>query len=259
MRVGCLRFVSISFGLTLVLSASSTILLAQRPSAAVGAADGGAREVLVSIFIPPKPNAPFFLTLDTEWTRPLGNGGAYTLVNERHIARDSAGRIYQERWILTPKNGHFESSMNRIEIADPAQHTRLNCVVAVRRCTVEPYQELTTTAYRPPVQPSHPLPNGEGFYLHEDLGKDNLLGFDTDGYRETITLNPGSFGNDRPMVTTREFWYSPALAINLISRLDSPQSGKQTFTAKEISRAEPDPKLFARPEGFTLEYPDHEQ
>ena len=75
----------------------------------------------------------------------------------------------------------------------------------------------------------------------------SLVGFDTVGYRETTTLNPGVFGNDQPMVTTREFWYSPQLGINLISKVDSPQAGKQTFTVTVISAAEPDPQLFTIP------------
>jgi hypothetical protein len=60
--------------------------------------DGGTRQVLESIFIPPLTHAPFSLTLETEWTRTMANGGTYTLVNKRQIIRDSAARIYQERW-----------------------------------------------------------------------------------------------------------------------------------------------------------------
>src|SRR5271165_4821312 len=67
--------------------------------------DGGVREVLESIVIPPIPNAPFTATLDTEWVRYAGDGATITLVNERHIARDRMGRIYQERWYLVPKSG----------------------------------------------------------------------------------------------------------------------------------------------------------
>lgn len=64
----------------------------------VGVHDGGTRQVLESIFVPPMDKAPFQLTLATEWTRPLGRDGSYTLANRRRIMRDSAGRIYQERW-----------------------------------------------------------------------------------------------------------------------------------------------------------------
>lgn len=80
--------------------------------------DGGVREVLESIVIPPLPNAPFTATLDTEWVRYAGEGATITLVNERHIARDRNGRVYQERWYLVPKNGKVKSEMNWIQIAE---------------------------------------------------------------------------------------------------------------------------------------------
>jgi hypothetical protein len=59
-------------------------------------------------------------------------------------------------------------------------------------------------------------------------------------------------GNDQPMVTTREFWYSPRLAVNLVSAVDAPQSGKQVFTAREISTAEPEPTFFEIPADFKI-------
>jgi hypothetical protein len=58
--------------------------------------DGGVTEVLQSIVVPPKPGSPFTLTLETEWVKQLYDGGTTTLVNKRRIARDAAGRIYQE-------------------------------------------------------------------------------------------------------------------------------------------------------------------
>jgi hypothetical protein len=59
-------------------------------------------------------------------------------------------------------------------------------------------------------------------------------------------------GNDKPMVTMREFWYSPELAINLISIVDAPQSGKQVFTAKDVKTSEPEPSLFIVPDEYKI-------
>ena len=74
----------------------------QKPVQQFFAQYGGTREVLESIVIPPKAQAPFSLLLQTEWVKTLSDGGTITSVNERHIARDSKGRIYQERWFLVP-------------------------------------------------------------------------------------------------------------------------------------------------------------
>jgi hypothetical protein len=242
------------FGFTIVLAAFSAPrpIHAQVQQPSVVIRDGGTREVLESIFIPPIPPAPFSLTLDTEWTRPMANGGTYTLVNERHILRDSAGRIYEERWLLVPKGGKMKSEMNMIQVADPVQHTLYNCFTAERQCNLLRYSGSSTASYKPSLATSGPLPDGNGFRTNENLGASTVAGMDTTGYRETTTLNPGVYGNDQPMVTTREFWYSAALRINLLSTLDSPQSGRQKFTVTQVSTSEPEPQWFQIPEGYKV-------
>lgn len=80
----------------------------------------------------------------------------------------------------------------------------------------------------------------------------NTNGVDTTGFRETTTINPGVMGNDQPMISTREFWYSAQLGINLISKVDTPQSGKQVFTVKDLTTSEPDPTIFELPEGYKI-------
>jgi hypothetical protein len=54
------------------------------------------------------------------------------------------------------------------------------------------------------------------------------------------------------MVSLREFWYSPRLALNLISIVDDPQSGKQVFTVKELSTSEPEPGFFEVPADYKI-------
>ncbi len=214
--------------------------------------DGGTRGVMESIFVPPIPDAPFTLTLVTEWSRPLGNGGSFTLANQRRIARDGKGRIYQERWLLVPKGGKIASEMNVIQIVDPAEHTTHNCFVREKACEIIGYGLSTQSVYKPRIGSTGPLPDGRGYQQHEELGVSNTAGVDTTGYRETTTLNPGVLGNDQPMVTVREFWYSARLGISLISKVDDPQSGKQVFTVKDLTTSEPDPRLFDVPEGYKI-------
>ena len=214
--------------------------------------DGGTSGNMESIFIPPIKNAPFTLTLATEWSRPLANGGSFTLANERRIARDANGRIYQERWILVPKGGKVKSEMNVRQVSSPADHTTRNCYTAPKACEVIGFRLSSDAVYRPPTGTTGALPDNRGFYQHEDLGVSNLAGVDVNGYKETTTLNAGVLGNDQPMVTLREFWYSSRLGISLSSKVDDPQSGRQVFTVKELSTAEPDPALFDVPAGYQV-------
>ena len=66
------------------------------------------------------------------------------------------------------------------------------------------------------------------------------------------TIEPGVMGNDKPMVTTREFWYAPRLAVNLVSIVDSPLSGKQVFTVNGLSISEPEPGYFQVPTDYKV-------
>ncbi|HEY2469942.1 MAG TPA: hypothetical protein VGI45_19145 [Terracidiphilus sp.] len=214
--------------------------------------DGGVTETLQSIYIPPLVGAPFSAIVHTEWTRPLPGGGSYTMVNQRSVARDGHGRIYEERWLLVPKDSGVESRMNVIQIADPNQHTLYNCFVFERRCTLLKFAEQALTSYQPLVVPTGPIDNNKGFTTHLDLGIRSIAGFDTSGTRETTTLLPGAVGNDRVFVTTREFWQAPQIGVNVLSIVDGPQTGKQSFTVSDVSLTEPDPQLFELPEGYEI-------
>ena len=227
----------------------------QKPVQQYYAEDGGAHGgVLESIVIPPKVNAPFSLLLQTEWVRTLPDGGTITTVNQRRIARDTEGRIYQERWFLVPKNGKAESQMTTIQISDSNNHTLYNCFM------LDPKKECVLTIFTPSPNaifkfqgpPTGPLSGGMGEAIHEDLGTQLVAGVETTGTRDSTIYNPGLFGNDRKMTIEREFWYSSKLGFNLLSKRSDPRIGTQTFTATDLTLSEPDPKLFDLPEGFKI-------
>lgn len=222
----------------------------------VNFSDGGASPrgtgPMESIFIPPKLNAPFSLKLAAEWSRPLATGGSFTLANERAIVRDSKGRIYQERRILVPKDGDFKSEMNVFQITDPRQHIWYNCSTRSKICELLPYNENAEAQYMPRIGNTGPLPHGRGFNQVDDLGVETIEGLEAHGYRETCLFNIGAMGNDVPMTSIREFWFSERLGIDLKSIVDNPQSGKQLFTVKELSTSEPDSAYFRIPEGYRV-------
>jgi hypothetical protein len=83
------------------------------------------------------------------------------------------------------------------------------------------------------------------------VGRD-IENIETQGFRDTTTLNVGVFGNDRPMVTTREFWYADKIGVNLVSTVDGARTGKQIFTLSDINLADPDMQLFELPAGFEI-------
>jgi hypothetical protein len=214
--------------------------------------DGGTSGRMESITVPPITGAPFSLTLSTEWSRSLAGSGTITLANQRPIMRDGKGRIYQERWFLVPKGGSVKSELEIIQIMDPIQRTWYNCAVRSKVCELLNFRMRSDMVYKPSIGVSGPLPDGKGYRQHEELGASNLSGEDVVGYRDTLTLNPGVMGNDQPLVSTRESWYSAHLAINLVSKVDSPTSGKQIFAVTSLTTSEPDPKFFEIPEGYKI-------
>jgi hypothetical protein len=69
------------------------------------------------------------------------------------------------------------------------------------------------------------------------------------GTLETGVIASGAMGNDSPMLVKREFWYSPQLGVNLISKRQDPRFGIQNFDVSDIVLGEPDAKLFEIPRG----------
>ena len=225
-----------------------------KPAPQYNVQDGGVRETLESIVIPPKAGAPFTITLQTEWVKTLYDGGTITSVNQRRIARDSKGRVYQERWFLVPKNGKVDSEMTTIQLTDPNAHTLYNCFMLEkpRQCVLTYFSPTTTAVYRQATVKTGELPNDKGSALHEELGKQIISGLETVGTRDSVIYNPWVFGNDRKTTALWEYWYSPDLGINLLSIVSDPRFGKQIFTVTDVMLGEPDSKLFELPEGFQV-------
>ena len=240
-----------------IAPAANTGAQNQDQRAVITASDGGAYGPMQSIFVPPKAGAPFTLKLASEWIRPLGNAGTYALANERRIVRDGRGRIYQERWIMVPKGGAVKSWMNVFQITDPEQHTWYNCETKTKVCEILTYHLTAEDTYVPPIGTTGPTQDGNATRQHEDLGTGSVLGVETHGYRETVTVRPGAMGNDAPMVRAREFWYSPDLGFNLQSTVETPEAGKQVFTVKELTLGEPDATFFIVPDDYKAV--DHRQ
>jgi hypothetical protein len=227
----------------------------QKNAPRMRAQDGGVSEMMESIVVSAKPQAPFTLMLETEWVRMLGDGGTITLTNKRRIARDAAGRVYQERWFLEPKNGDVESQMTTIQIADPNAHTLYNCFFVGNKkniCELLSYTPMTTAVNIGAKPATGDLPGNQGTFVHENLGKQFISGVETVGVRDSTTYNPGVFGNDRKMTVEREAWYSPHLDLNLLSVRSDPRTGKQTFTATNVVLGDPEPALFELPAGFKV-------
>jgi hypothetical protein len=103
----------------------------------------------------------------------------------------------------------------------------------------------------PPVSPAG-APKHPGAPELQDLGKQSIAGLETVGTRETIVIPTGALGNNSPLLMKREFWYSPKLGVNLVSKRQDPLSGIQNFEVSSVVLGEPDTKLFQVPSGSKI-------
>jgi hypothetical protein len=233
-----------TYFLLLGLAVSGLVVGAQESSRGP---DGGTTSHVSGVELLAIPGKPFSAKTSTEWTRKLEDGSTVTLRLEASLARDSQGRMYRERRSFVPANSTEKSRLNEVHLYDPTTRTQALCEARTFRCVITDY--APQTVYTP--TPAGALGNGTGYLTRESLGVDSIAGMNVTGTRETRTINPGAAGNERAMVSTREFWYSPEIQTNLLVIRNDPQNGKQVIRLSDISLSEPDPHMFEIPIGYT--------
>jgi hypothetical protein len=87
----------------------------------------------------------------------------------------------------------------------------------------------------------------------ESLGTQSIEGVMAEGTRMTLTIPAGKIGNDRPIVTVNERWYSPELQTVVLTKNSDPRMGETTYRLTNINRSEPDPSLFQVPADYTVD------
>ena len=111
------------------------------------------------------------------------------------------------------------------------------------------------------VRSGIPMPVGNGVFSwtsdaevnQEQLGSQTIEGVVAEGTRTTFTIAAGKIGNDRPIVTVNERWYSQELQTVVLSKNSDPRMGETTYRLTNIDRSEPDPSLFQVPADYTVE------
>ena len=86
----------------------------------------------------------------------------------------------------------------------------------------------------------------------ESLGTQTMEGIAVQGERLTSTIEAGAIGNDRPISTVTERWYSPDLQAYVLTKRTDPRNGDETTKLTNVHRGEPSPVLFELPPGYTV-------
>lgn len=192
-------------------------------------------------------NAPFSAEVSEQVDQTLNDGTTIHHETQEIVMRDGAGRIYRAR-ALSRMPDKQKNGFQMITIIDTPRHLQFVCSSFRKVCTQMTYH----------IPPSFRRPNLSNLEKHpgisiEDLGPSEISGQSVVGMRVIRTLPEGAMGNDRPITTTEESWYSKALDVNVQFQRNDPRMGVHTTTMTSVNPGEPDPTYFQIPEGYKVE------
>lgn len=226
------------------------------------------------------PGQPFSADVIEETDRLLADGNHIRRENHGRVFRDSQGRTRNETEIGPVGPGM--KSFVHIMINDPVEGRFILLNPEQKTATVNQFRNRISAASGVPAQPANSAaktnapvtagaepgalvqsmrtmrvasgaqPPGKSQVSHEDLGATEIEGFTVTGTRFTHTIAAGEMGNDQPMTTTSERWFSSDLKMDLLNKSESPESGKHVRKLVNIRMGDPDPLLFQVPADYTV-------
>jgi hypothetical protein len=219
----------------------------------------------------PVKGAPFSADAVTITTQTLPDGTHINRSSTTSLYRDSEGRTRREEHTMAAATGPLSSP------GGPARPTVfIHDPVAGAAYVLDPQNKTARKmAFNPRhmSEPSSSAPPGvgqdatasvergaqmrgpqhfDGTAKTESLGKQIIDGIEVEGTRHTVTLPAGAIGNDQPIQSVRERWYSPELQIVLKSVRSDPRFGQTVYQLSNIRRAEPAVALFEVPTDFAV-------
>ena len=232
---------------------------------------GGTFEVVTAEVFSGKTvkGVPFSAQATTETTQVLADGNRIHRQTTASIYRDSEGRMRREQAIdaMLPFGPAGESEV-RIFISDPVSGTNFVRSPRTEDCTgtgalemgkVRREAEMASAKVRERIQVERPgittkqtVGPGAGsnaVFRNESLGTQLIEGVQAEGTRTVVTIPAGQIGNERPIETVSERWYSPDLQMVVLTKNSDPRMGETTYKLTNINRAEPPASLFEVPAG----------
>ncbi len=210
----------------------------------------GVTERVGGIFLTPAPGAPFTASVNIVSKKVLPDGESSVQTTIEHIARDSSGRIYNERRAMVAAPLQGDPQLLSGHIYDPTTHlnTFLNPFTHLA------HQQIFERPTPPPNQPAPSLGRHDGGELTTvtDLGDQTVDATQLHGTRKVWTVPATVSGTGKPITITDEYWYSPALSVYLILKHEDPRTGEQIVAVQDVSQKEPDPSQFQIPARFRI-------
>jgi len=262
------------------LGITSAVFAQERKPMPVGGAD---RVVLEKMVMATKaavesrvtPGAPYSADAINESTQTLADGNRIVQKSTTRIYRDGEGRTRREIaaekkgtpaevFINDPVTGtrYLLETLNRVAVKSQGSEQELEMIK--KKLAVESEIKVQKMKQKTPAGGPAVQAEGEAPVMKkrepetESLGQQMIEGVLCEGKRTSITIPAGAIGNERPIVSVSERWYSPELGVVVMSKHSDPRLGTTTYRLTNLVRSDPDPALFTVPADYTVkEDPGH--
>lgn len=210
--------------------------------------------------------APYAADVVSESTQVLGDGTRIANKTSQAFYRDSEGRTRREVTFTAP--GKAQESHTVVFIDDPVAGVHY-----VLNSEKKSAQKLPLPKFKPGVRVMAPASgmmtttvtgNGNqvmtferrttksGDFNTTDLGIQSIEGTSAKGSRISSTVAAGEIGNDRPITTTTESWYSEELQTTVLSKRSDPRFGESSTRTTNLRKGEQPRYLFEVPADYKL-------
>jgi hypothetical protein len=227
--------------------------------------------------------APYSAQAVNESVQALADGNRITNSHSSMLYRDSQGRERREEslgggvsavFISDPMDGVSYNLEPHSKIAHKSSmhtfsFTTSNPATSVLKAEGEAKLRAAKTENRTVMITSSGGTGGNiGFVTRDDfnsskadvktenLGMQVIEGVSAEGTRTTMTIPAGQIGNEQPLVTTTERWYSSDLQTVVMTKRSDPRTGTTTYKLTNINRSEPAATLFQVPSDYTVAEPE---
>jgi hypothetical protein len=255
----------------------SSVTTADGPQVAVTVRGGmanakaGAVWIEMADFSQPVTGAPYTATATTETRQTLGDGNHIVNKTITVLARDSQGRTRRDEtmarvgpwavqggmlsFIHDPVAGADYVLNAKEQTAQVVRHGKAPTPAVIGKKALPGAAMIVARSGSGP-EPQETMPfnildsQTDGEVKTESLGTQTIEGVSAEGKRVTRTIAAGQIGNERPIETTSEVWFSPDLQMTILSKRSDPRFGDTVYQLTDIKRGEPDPSLFEVPAGY---------
>jgi len=226
---------------------------------------------------PTVKGAPYSAQAVNEMVQTLADGNRITHTSTSTLYRDSQGRERREEtpsraiFITDPVEGvSYTLTPNRKEARKSSQHSvgfittdgggvgvgagRGGGTVATETRTFT--MNSSGSGAETFVFSTQDVNSLKAKPVVENLGTQTMEGVSAEGTRTTVTIPAGQIGNEQPIITVTERWYSPELQVTVMNKRTDPRTGTTTYKLMNISRSEPSPALFQVPSDYAVIEPD---